>query len=74
VTGKHGIRVRRQVTRREFGPAPNEAALLREVADAIENGVIDVQSLVVDWRDDGCYVEVFAENYSIVRAVVRLAQ
>jgi len=70
----NGIRVRRQVTRREFGPAAGEAELLREVADAIDDGALEVQSLVVDWRDDGCYVEVFAENYSIMRAVVRVAQ
>jgi hypothetical protein len=62
-----GIRLRRQVTRREFGPARNEADLLREIADAIDDDALTVQSLVVDWRDDGCYVEVFAENYAIVR-------
>jgi hypothetical protein len=65
-----GIRVSRRVTRQEFGPGGSEAALLREVADAIEADGLVVQSLVVDWRDDGCYVEVFSEDY----VVMRLAQ
>jgi len=64
------IRVRRRIDRREFGPAESEAELLRLVADAVDGGHLNVQSLVVDWRDDGCYLEVFAAGY----VVVRLAQ
>jgi hypothetical protein len=62
--------MRRQVARTEYGPGDSEAELLRAVADAIEADGFAVQSIVVDWRDDGCYVEVFSEGY----VVVRLAQ
>jgi len=65
-----GVRMRRQVTRTEFGPSDSEAGLLRTIAEAIEADGLAVQSVVVDWRDDGCYVEVFSEGY----VVVRLAQ
>ncbi len=59
--------MRRQVTRTEFGPGESEAELLRAVADSVEAEGLAVQSIVVDWRDDGCYVEVFSEGYVIVR-------
>ena len=62
-----GIRVRRRVERQEFGPAESEAELLRRVADAVDAGDLNLQSIVVDWRDDGCYVEVYSEDYVVVR-------
>jgi hypothetical protein len=70
VTRRLPVRMRRCVDRREVGPATTEAELLRMVADAVDAGALSVQSIVVDWRDDGCYAELFSEGY----VVVRLAQ
>jgi hypothetical protein len=62
--------MRRLVDRREIGPAGSEGELLRLVAAAVDADDLNLQSIVVDWRDDGCYADVFSEGY----VVVRLAQ
>ena len=64
------VRMRRLVDRREVGPAASEGELLRLVAEIVDSDDLNVQSVVVDWRDDGCYADVFSEGY----VVVRLAQ
>jgi hypothetical protein len=63
-----GARVIRKETTQVFGPEQSEPKLLRALAGAIAGGRIDdVQSITVDWRDEGCYLLVYCNSYVMIR-------
>ena len=65
-----GIRVIRRESTQEFGPGDNEAQLLRSLATEITaERIDDVQAIVIDWRDDGCYLRVHSNAYVLLRDV-----
>jgi hypothetical protein len=65
-----GARVIRKETTQVFGPEVSEPKLLRALAGAIAAGRIDdVQSIIVDWRDDGCYLLVSCNSYVMIRSI-----
>jgi hypothetical protein len=44
--------------------------LLRALAGAIAaRRIDDVQSITVDWRDDGCYLLVYCNSYVMIRSL-----
>jgi hypothetical protein len=65
-----GVRLIHTETTQVFGPEESEPKLLRALAGAITGGRIDdVQSITVDWRDDGCYLLVYCNSYVMMRSV-----
>jgi hypothetical protein len=65
-----GIRVIRRESTCEFGPGDNEADLLVSLAREIAaERIDDVQTIVVDWRDDGCYLCVHSNSYVLLREI-----
>ena len=65
-----GVRVLRRERVHDLGPADSDAALFRELGDLVESGyVADVDSVVVDWRDDGCHLAVHTSSYVILRGL-----
>jgi hypothetical protein len=65
-----GVRVVRQEHVYEVGPARNDAALFRLLSGVIADGhVTDIDSVVVDWRDDGGYLAVHTSTYVILRGL-----
>jgi hypothetical protein len=73
VTSMHhptGARVIRKETTQVFGPEAGEPKLLRALAGAIAGGRIDdVQSITVDWRDEGCYLLVCSHSSVTLRSL-----
>jgi hypothetical protein len=66
-----GVRVIQRQTTRELGPADDEAGLLRLLADEIAaERIHDVQTIVLDWRDDGCHLLVHSSSYVLLHPVV----
>ncbi len=65
-----GVRVIRREATCEIGPGGDETELLRLLAREIAASRIgDVESLVVDWREEGCYLVVYSSSYVILRDV-----
>jgi hypothetical protein len=65
-----GVRVFRRDATCEVGPGRDEAELLRLLAREIAaSRITDVESLVVDWREDGCYLIVYLSSFVILRDV-----
>jgi hypothetical protein len=65
-----GARVIRKESMQVFGPEASEPKLLRALAGAIAAGRIDdVQSITVDWRDEGCYLLVYCNSYVMIRSL-----
>jgi hypothetical protein len=65
-----GVRVVRREHVYEVGPAQSDAALFRLLADLIADGrLANVDSVVVDWRDEGGFLVVHTSSYVILRGL-----
>jgi hypothetical protein len=65
-----GVRVVRREHVYEVGPAANDGELFRLLADLIADGeLVNVDSVVVDWRDDGGYLAVHTSSYVILQGL-----
>ena len=65
-----GVRVIRRETRHELGPSDDEAELLARLAAEITSGSITgVETVVFDWRDDGCHLAVHCQSFVLLREI-----
>jgi hypothetical protein len=65
-----GARMIRKESTQVFGPEASEPKLLRALAGAIAaRRIDDVQSITVDWRDDGCSLLVYCNSYVMIRSL-----
>jgi len=65
-----GVRVVRQEHVYEVGPAQSDASLFRLLADLVADGrLTNVDSVVVDWRDEGGFLAVHTSAYVILRGL-----
>jgi hypothetical protein len=65
-----GVRVIRRETAHELGPSDDETELLALLAAAITAGTIsDIESVVFEWRDDGCHLAVRCQSFVLLREI-----
>ena len=65
-----GVRVVRREHVYEVGPAQSDGELFRLLADLIADGELaNVDSVVVDWRDEGGYLAVHTSSYVILQGL-----
>jgi ADP-ribosylglycohydrolase len=65
-----GVKVIRRELVHELGPCTDDAELFALLAEQIATEeIIDVDTVVVDWRDDGCYLAVHTNSYVILRGL-----
>jgi hypothetical protein len=54
----------------ELGPAADEGTLFAALGEQVDDErITDVDRVVVDWRDDGCYLAVHTSSYVILRGL-----
>jgi len=65
-----GTRVIRREATRELGPANTETELLHTLTrEIVAEHISDVESIVIDWRDDGCYLRAHSNTYVLLCGV-----
>jgi hypothetical protein len=65
-----GVRVIQRETAHELGPSGDETQLLALLAAEIAAGTIaDVETVVFEWRDDGCHLAVHCQSFVLLRGI-----